>query len=57
MCMMCCGKCGSLINTDDNPESFYMDTPDGKEIELDNPLCDDCKEQACLVMEDKNETL
>lgn len=37
-------KCGHLIDTDANPESYYFEGPDGKEIALDEPMCDGCKE-------------
>lgn len=52
MCMACCKGCGYPINTDDNPEAYYMETPRGKEIELDNPLCESCKEDLFARMED-----
>jgi len=51
MCMMCCGKCGWVINTDDNPESFYLVTSDDKEITLDEPLCPSCMEVAVMEAE------
>ena len=45
MSMTACKKCGFWIDTDENPECYYLETEDGKEIELDYALCENCKEK------------
>lgn len=43
MSMALC-KCGALIDTDADPECFYLHFEDEKP--MDAPLCPDCKEAA-----------
>lgn len=51
MSMMCCKDCGSPVDTDDNPESFYFQPPTGKEIDLGYVLCDGCKDDRYCQLE------
>lgn len=43
MSMAAC-KCGALIDTDADPECYYMDFEDAEP--MDNPLCQSCKDRA-----------
>lgn len=51
MSMMCCKKCACPIDTDANPEAFYFQPPVGPEIELDYVLCDGCKDDKYIQLE------
>lgn len=43
MSMAAC-KCGALIDTDADPECYYLNFEDDEP--MDGPLCQSCKEQA-----------
>jgi len=53
MSMASC-KCGHPIDTDENPESYYFEGPDGKEIELEKPMCDSCKDEKFAQLEEQH---
>lgn len=36
--------CGALIDTDDEPEAFYLIDENGNETEIDDPLCSSCRD-------------
>ncbi len=44
MSMALC-SCGVLINLDEEPEAFYIYDENDKDIELEHPMCKECKEQ------------
>ncbi len=46
-------KCGRLIDTDADPESYYFETPEGQEIELEQPMCGSCKDEKFAQLENK----
>ncbi len=50
MSMALC-KCGSLIDTDAEPECYYLNCED--EEPMDSPLCRSCKE----ISQEQNESL
>lgn len=43
MSMALCDKCSLWIDTDGDSECYYQELPNGKEIELDRPRCEDCR--------------
>ena len=43
MSMACCKDCGFFLDTDEG-ECYSMTKEDGTEVDLDFPLCENCKE-------------
>ena len=39
-----CHKCGCMVDTDAEPECYFLEHDDGSEEELDYCLCASCRE-------------
>lgn len=54
MSMDKCKICYQLVDTDADPECYYLNLPNGKQRELDYCLCVDCKEQQETILENQS---
>ena len=45
MAIVACSSCSVYIDLDYFPEVYYVTLEDGTELTLDEPLCENCKEE------------